>query len=174
MSWGQTRLLADHDIVYMHLKKKTKNRKGLSQESKNLLKTNSWPIVSCGLTNLHCTFHLVYLLEYNLSSCPSADLLADHRPIALTCWPTVRVRLLLTIGGYCGPPFSLSDRLIILCFHWLPLFIPFDLFLLKLVSTMPHSFRVNYPFAPKFAWYLLSSSWISSRDRHDQSLVPSI
>jgi hypothetical protein len=31
MSWGQTRLLADHNTIYLHLKTKTtKNRKGLS------------------------------------------------------------------------------------------------------------------------------------------------
>jgi hypothetical protein len=42
MSWGQTRLLADYGIVYLHLKTKTiKNRKGLSQESKKLPKTDS-------------------------------------------------------------------------------------------------------------------------------------
>jgi hypothetical protein len=35
MSWGQTRLLAHHDTVYLYLKTKTtNNRNGLSHESK--------------------------------------------------------------------------------------------------------------------------------------------
>jgi hypothetical protein len=91
MSWGQTRILADHGTVYLHLKTKTtKNRKRLSQDSKNFLKLTLWPIVNLRLTRLYHAFLLAYFFDYRLLFSPSADFPADHRPITLTNWPTVR------------------------------------------------------------------------------------
>jgi hypothetical protein len=87
MSRGQTWLLADHDTVYLHLKTRTaKNRKRSLRSFKN------WLLTHCQLwiDPLPPYFPSSVFIWKLSSSCPSADPLVCHRPIALTCWPTVR------------------------------------------------------------------------------------
>jgi hypothetical protein len=132
MSWGQTRLLADHDTVYWHLKAKlTKNIKGHLQESKNWLSTRcqSWidPPPPC--------FPFGVLLRILPSSCLLVDSLASHQLIALTHWPTCQGWIPLTIGELHWTSSPSSSQSIVLCFHQLILFVPFDLFFQKTVST---------------------------------------
>jgi hypothetical protein len=136
MSWGQTRLLADYDTVYLHLKEKLlKIGKGLSEESKDLLKIDSWPVANRGLTRLHHAFLLAYLFDYCLFFSPSANLPTDHRPIALTNWPAVRAEPLRPSANLVDHSSLPSIGRLHFVFHRLLLLIPFDLFFQKMVST---------------------------------------
>jgi hypothetical protein len=118
MSWGQTRLLTDYVIVYLYLiTKTTKNRKGLSQESKTFKKLTldplpivDWPastVLSIWRSSLNTVFFMPIGRSSGLSSADRSDLLVHCQG-----WT------LLTIGGSCWLLCSSLNRRSALCFSF--------------------------------------------------------
>jgi hypothetical protein len=153
MSWGQTRLLADHGTVYLYLKTKLlkieKDSRRSPRTSKNWL---FWSIANRGLTCLHHAFILAYSFGYRLFLLSigqsSNRLSADHFDL----WAHCQGWIPLFIGELCWPFFTSFNRPIALYFSSAAP--PYPLWPVFLKKRCQHLVRTH-----AMAYYFCNISW---------------